>query len=69
MTVGDRLGWLAYLTVMGGGVPFWPALDVDADADEPPDDAGAPVRPKGPLAGAARYEVGPNREREEIAAA
>ena len=23
---GERLGWFAYMTVMSGGVPFWPAL-------------------------------------------
>ena len=71
MTVGERLGWLAYLTVMGGGMPFWLALDVDRDADEPPDDAGVPPpsREPGPLASTVPYGVETSREREEIAAA
>ncbi len=32
--LGQRLGWFAYMTVMGGGVPFWPALFEGAKAVE-----------------------------------
>ena len=69
MTVSDRLGWFAYLTVMGGGIPFWPALLADFEVGDPRDDAGVPVPTKAPLAGTVRYESEPSREREEIAAA
>ena len=70
LTTADRLGWFAYLTVMGGGVPYWPALFASPGVDdEPPDDAGVPVAPKNPYAGTVPYRLAPEGEREEITAA
>ena len=77
--IGDRLGWFAYVTVMGGGKPYWPALfspesdDQDAQLDLG-DEAERPVRPRDPFAGTMPLEITPNREQnkqreEQIAAA
>jgi hypothetical protein len=56
---GERLGWLAYMTVMGGGLPtidevFAPARAVDAARLTPVDEleveAGAPDEQDEPVA-------------------
>ncbi len=46
----DRLGFLAYLSVVGGGVPYWPALSAgSADSQAAPaqdEEAQPPPRRK-----------------------
>ena len=62
--VGDRLGWFAYLTVMGGGLPYWPALFVNprkaldemTTSDDEPGNGG-----HGQLADTVPYEYRPDR--------
>ena len=59
--VGDRLGWFAYRTVMGGGIPYWPAFFIPwpYEEEEPPDldDKG------GAAAGTAPTAVAPKGEK------
>ncbi len=69
ITVEDRLGWLAYLTVMGGGVPDLQLLFADLDGEEAPEETGVSELAKEPAVEAVRYEAETSREREEIAAA
>ncbi len=67
---GDRLGFLAYLTVMGGGVSWWPAPLLPGDDVEqpPPEEAGEAVRPRNPFVGTIRVDLEPELEREDVAA-
>lgn len=57
--VGQRLGCFAYMTVMGGGVPFWPAL---FDGAKAVDELYSTSRPEGvtsdrnPFDGTVPYE-------------
>ena len=55
--VGERLGWFAYLTVMGGGIPFWPVLFVRPEAlTSGTGEPGGSANGRYPFAGSAPYE-------------
>ena len=64
VSAGDRLGWFAYLTVMGGGVPFWPALFANPEIEEPLEDDGIAVGPKDPFFDTVPYALRPEHEAE-----
>ncbi len=60
--VGQRLGWFAYMTVMGGGRPFWPALfDGPRAVGElipTPERLGGDAADRNPFANTVPYEYG-----------
>ena len=69
--MGERLGFFAYMTVMGGGRPFWPAL---FDGPKAVTDLTTPSRPsrdsapeRGPLANTGPYQYRVDHENTSAA--
>ncbi len=68
---GDRLGWIVYLTVMGGGVSYWPLLFVERREehwDREQTDDGAEPAAIGEEPAAEAVPRTPLLERKEVAA-